>query len=111
MHIIMICLRPHCNSTFKVVSIPLQPTFEGIIGPSYQSDIAIDDILITNGACSGTNGGCNFEQDMCTWTNTRVGDDFDWLRKMGSTISTATGPASDHTIGTFLGKENSNFLI
>ena len=42
---------------------------------------------------------------MCTWTNTRAGDNFDWLRKSGSTQSISTGPASDHTIGTFLGKE------
>ena len=48
---------------------------------------------------------------MCTWTNTRAGDNFDWLRKSESTQSISTGPASDHTIGTFLGIKESIFLL
>ena len=31
----------------------LQVTFEGIKGPSFQSDIAIDDVSIVDGSCPG----------------------------------------------------------
>jgi len=79
--------------------------FEAVRGNGQTSDIAIDNVSISFGACSGATGNCNFEKDTCLWTNTRVGDDFDWLRKAGTTGSTGTGPRGDHTIGTFLGKE------
>ena len=85
-------------------SLFLQLVFEGIRGNGIRSDIAIDDVKITNGACSGSQGSCDFEKNTCLWTNTRYGDNFDWLRKSGSTSSTSTGPNIDHTIGTFLGK-------
>lgn len=76
--------------------------FEGIIG-GFTSDIAIDDVTISPGACTGTQGRCDFENDMCTWINTATGDNFDWLRKQGSTDTTGTGPSGDHTLGTFVG--------
>ncbi|XP_060564981.1 MAM and LDL-receptor class A domain-containing protein 1-like [Ruditapes philippinarum] len=80
-----------------------QLTFEGIRGTGVRSDIAIDDVTITNGACIGDDGSCNFEKDTCSWRNTQIGDDFDWLRKQGHTGSSGTGPSKDHTIGNFLG--------
>lgn len=80
----------------------LQLAFEGIIG-GFTSDIAIDDVTIAPGACTGTQGKCDFENDMCTWMNTVTGDNFDWLRKRGSTDTTGTGPSGDHTLGTFVG--------
>ena len=85
------------------VTVSQQLAFEGIRGSGLQSDIAIDDVKITDGACGGVGGACDFEQDTCTWTNTQTGDDFDWLRKAGTTGTTGTGPSGDHTIGTFLG--------
>lgn len=74
----------------------LQLVFEGIIGNGYQSDIAIDDVLISSGSC-GNLGDCNFEKGTCTWRNTNQGDNFDWLRKQGQTNSQFTGPQNDHT--------------
>ncbi|XP_070567019.1 MAM and LDL-receptor class A domain-containing protein 2-like [Ptychodera flava] len=63
-----------------------------------QGDIAIDDIILdTSGACPEP-GDCTFDSDTCTWTNIQ-GDDFDWVRQTGSTVSVGTGPSSDHTSG------------
>ncbi|KAL5006374.1 hypothetical protein ScPMuIL_015180 [Solemya velum] len=76
--------------------------FEGEIGGS-RSDMAIDDITITQGACP-LPGSCDFEADMCTWHNTRLLDDFDWMIGSGSSRSTFTGPAYDHTLGTDQGR-------
>ena len=36
---------------------------------------------------------------MCTWRNTRKEDDFDWLQGKGKTLSSSTGPATDHSTG------------
>ncbi|ESO97870.1 hypothetical protein LOTGIDRAFT_152977 [Lottia gigantea] len=77
--------------------------FEGVIGNGYQGDIAIDDVLITDGACQ-LPGDCNFEKDMCSWKNTRAGDDFDWIMGAGSTPSRYTGPTTDHTTKSTNGK-------
>ena len=74
----------------------LQLVFEATVGRGFQSDVAIDDVQISSGAC-GTPGSCDFEVDTCTWANTPVGDDFDWLRGMGTTRSSFTGPQYDHT--------------
>ncbi|XP_053388508.1 CUB and sushi domain-containing protein 1-like, partial [Mercenaria mercenaria] len=41
---------------------------------------------------------CNFEDGLCNW-HQETSDDFDWLRKSGSTPSSLTGPSSDHTTG------------
>ena len=49
-------------------------------------------------------GDCDFETGTCTWVNTQVGDDFDWLRGSGSTPSFFTGPTADHTTGTSAGQ-------
>ena len=40
---------------------------------------------------------CDFENDRCTWTNTRMEDDFDWIIGKGYTPSGSTGPNADHT--------------
>ena len=48
---------------------------------------------------------CNFERDLCEWTQMR-NDQFDWLRIRGKTKSSGTGPNNDHTFknrsGTYL---------
>jgi hypothetical protein len=72
--------------------------FDGIVGSSYTGDIAIDDVSLTPGVCQGS-GGCDFESGLCTWTNARSGDDFDWLTGTGQTSSQFTGPTADHTRG------------
>nr|KAG5689549.1 hypothetical protein BaRGS_022052 [Batillaria attramentaria] len=76
--------------------------FEGVVGTNYVSDIAIDDVSISPGSCGAAPGNCDFEKDMCTWSNTR-GDQFDWLRSTGSTPSQYTGPSTDHTQGNTAG--------
>ena len=42
---------------------------------------------------------CTFESDLCGWSQDKR-DQFDWQRHHGATMSTGTGPTSDHTTGT-----------
>ena len=78
--------------------------FEGIRGSGYRGDIAIDDVEILDNACSHD---CDFEADMCTWLNVPRSDDFDWLRGSGSTPSSYTGPSTDHSTNSPVGKSHS----
>lgn len=71
-------------------------------GSGFHGDIAIDDISMGDGACAGE-GTCDFERDLCSWTQ-RQDDSFDWLRRKGPTPSIGTGPSSDHTLGTSAGQ-------
>ena len=48
-------------------------------------------------------GDCDFEDDICTWTNAQAGDDFDWIRRDGGRAGNG-GPPNDHTTGTRDGK-------
>ncbi|XP_046559779.1 MAM and LDL-receptor class A domain-containing protein 1-like [Haliotis rubra] len=75
-----------------------QMVFEGISGSNYKSDIALDDVKFTVGVCS-IPGDCTFESGLCTWSNTGMGDQFDWTLGSGLTSSSSTGPSSDHTLG------------
>ncbi|KAL8608892.1 hypothetical protein ACOMHN_065230 [Nucella lapillus] len=84
------------ETTVIFASSTWQAVFEGVVGSSYYSDIAIDDVSITSGSCGGAQGNCDFEKDTCTWSNVG-GDTFDWLRTSGSTPSYFTGPTTDHT--------------
>lgn len=43
---------------------------------------------------------CDFEKDLCSWTQEKNSDKFDWKRARGPTASSATGPTLDHTSGT-----------
>ncbi len=49
-------------------------------------------------------GFCDFENDMCGWTNDDTFDVFDWLRSAGATPSQNTGPSVDHTTNSGIGK-------
>lgn len=55
----------------------------------------------TNDECM-TYTRCNFEQNMCQWTQDDT-DDFNWKRQAGGTPSRGTGPGFDHTLGTSTG--------
>ena len=43
-----------------------------------------------------TGFSCNFDKEMCGFSQSR-NDKFDWSRRSGSTPSSSTGPASDHS--------------
>ncbi|XP_067654295.1 MAM and LDL-receptor class A domain-containing protein 1-like isoform X2 [Haliotis asinina] len=79
-----------------------QMVFEGVRGSGYESDIALDDVSFTVGACSNP-GDCTFDSGYCTWSNTG-GDEFDWNMGFGMTPSASTGPSHDHTLGTGQGR-------
>jgi len=50
-------------------------------------------------------GDCDFDSDLCSWTNDKSGDSFDWAQQSGSTNSGSTGPRSDHTQGNTKGEQ------
>ncbi|XP_071487939.1 scavenger receptor cysteine-rich domain-containing protein DMBT1-like [Diadema antillarum] len=79
---------------------PFYITMEGIRGSSFTGDIAIDDIVLSEGSCEqGQNSiDCDFEYGTCGWQQSRS-DDFDWSRNYGHTSSYQTGPSGDHTTG------------
>ena len=55
-------------------------------------------MVIKNYSYSSANMDCDFESNLCGWTNDRR-DDFDWRRRRGSTPTAGTGPSTDHTKG------------
>lgn len=72
--------------------------FEGVVSNGYMGDTALDDIKILPGQCPPP-GSCDFEIDTCGYSNTRKGDNFDWQRSAGATLTPNTGPTVDHTTG------------
>ncbi|XP_077865040.1 MAM and LDL-receptor class A domain-containing protein 2-like [Saccoglossus kowalevskii] len=77
--------------------------FEAIKGDGDTGDIAIDDTELYDGACviSTTNSyNCTFEEDLCSWRQDKITDDFNWKRNQGDTPTSHTGPTIDHTLGT-----------
>lgn len=79
--------------------------FEAIRGPTFKSDIAIDDFSIRQGPCQSA-GNCDFETGMCGFTNDRA-DQFDWTRANGATPTLVTGPHNDHTTNSPTGLSSS----
>ncbi|XP_034411592.1 zonadhesin-like [Cyclopterus lumpus] len=99
---------------------PFHIIVEGIRGSNALSDVAIDDISIHFGSCSGSfpdlisgtvppsttvevlpslrvcNIDCSFDSNLCSWTQ-MVTDAFDWTRQSGSTPTLMTGPSAGHT--------------
>ncbi|XP_070566222.1 MAM and LDL-receptor class A domain-containing protein 1-like [Ptychodera flava] len=75
--------------------------FEGVLGHSFRSDIALDDVTIIDGPCPPTSV-CEFEVDFCDWVQDED-DDFQWSRGRNGTSTPFTGPQYDHTTGTEFG--------
>lgn len=80
-----------------------QLVFESTIGNGQASDIAVDDISITDGSCGASDGSCSFEDGMCTWTLLNRGSS--WLLSSSITVYTYK-PSADHTLSLANGKLN-----
>ncbi|XP_061879772.1 MAM and LDL-receptor class A domain-containing protein 1 isoform X1 [Entelurus aequoreus] len=80
---------------------PYKLVVEGVKGgPTLEGDMAFDDVHLIDTNCP-PHGTCDFEMDMCSWTNVRGSiDQGDWLRGMGASPNPNTGPSVDHTTHT-----------
>lgn len=66
-------------------------------GPTQEGDMAFDDVQLTDAQCPPP-GHCDFESNMCSWSNLGGGvDQEDWLRGRGDSPNPNTGPNVDHT--------------
>lgn len=64
-----------------------QVVFEGVVGSSYDGDIAIDDIFMdSNGPCA-PKGVCTFEDSTCLWTPQQT-NSFNFLRISSQQLKT-----------------------
>ncbi|HAA18345.1 MAG TPA: hypothetical protein DCP28_06090, partial [Cytophagales bacterium] len=67
--------------------------FVGTTGASWQGDVAIDDVSVSNSAAAVTLYSQGWESGgMGDWTN-NTGDDFNWTARSGGTPSNNTGPS------------------
>ncbi|XP_042354379.1 MAM and LDL-receptor class A domain-containing protein 1-like [Plectropomus leopardus] len=77
---------------------PYRIVVEGVkAGPTQEGDMAFDDVQLTDAQCPPP-GHCDFETNMCGWSN--LGgetDQGDWLRGRGDSPNPNTGPSVDHT--------------
>ena len=81
----------------------VQLRFNRVTGSTWQADIALDNISLTNGGGSGTSGCVaeinsfpytqGFENTLGSWSQSSS-DDIDWSVNSSSTPSSNTGPAS-----------------
>ena len=71
-------------------------------GPTLVGDMAFDDVMLTDAECP-LPGHCDFEINMCSWSNLGVVDEEDWLRGSGSSAKPNTGPSIDHTTNSSIG--------
>ncbi|TNM98369.1 hypothetical protein fugu_014615 [Takifugu bimaculatus] len=76
---------------------PYRIMVEGVkAGPSQVGDMAFDDVTLTDAQCPSP-GHCDFEINMCSWSNVGGVDEEDWLRGRGDQPNLNTGPSIDHT--------------
>ncbi len=67
--------------------------------------MAFDDFQLTNAQCPPA-GHCDFESNMCSWSNVGGGvDQEDWIRRRGSSTNPNTGPSVDHTTNSAYGNK------
>ncbi|XP_030849918.1 MAM and LDL-receptor class A domain-containing protein 1-like [Strongylocentrotus purpuratus] len=94
------------------LSEDFQLVFSASVGDGNLGDIALDDILLSQGSCPPV-GNVDFEDGFESWTNDPSPlDDFDLVLGQGGTPSPSTGPSIDHTLetseGTYVYIESSN---
>lgn len=73
---------------------PYRIVVEGVTGGLSEGGIAFDDVHLTEDHCPPP-GHCDFETNMCSWTNVGQINQAEWLR--GSGLNSDTGPSVDHT--------------
>uniref|UniRef100_A0A3P8W664 Si:ch211-106h4.4 n=4 Tax=Cynoglossus semilaevis TaxID=244447 RepID=A0A3P8W664_CYNSE len=80
---------------------PYKIVVEGVkLGPTQEGDMAFDDVQLTEDRCPAPEF-CDFEINMCSWSNLGDGvDQGDWLRGSGGSSHPHTGPSFDHTTNT-----------
>ncbi|MGH0153262.1 UNVERIFIED_CONTAM: hypothetical protein FKN15_045994 [Acipenser sinensis] len=85
------------NTSFQII-------FQAVGAAGTSSHIAVDDITFQAGSCSRA-GFCDFEQGLCSWTNTRSRalDQLDWDWTSAGTAGKYPGPGLDHTLKTRTG--------
>ncbi len=81
-----------------------QIVVEGVkAGLTQEGDMAFDDVQLTDALCPPP-GHCEFESNMCSWSNVGGGvDQGDWLRGRGASPNPNTGPSVDHTTNSIHG--------
>ncbi|XP_072315847.1 zonadhesin, like [Eucyclogobius newberryi] len=73
--------------------------FEAIRGFSASCDTALDNIVISEGACPSCMSGCDFDtpEDLCGWSINSDPDRFGFEQWSGATETPNTGPNDDHS--------------
>ncbi|KAK7502639.1 hypothetical protein BaRGS_00006214, partial [Batillaria attramentaria] len=94
----------HARVTLPVSSNPYRLVFEATRGANAASDIAVDDVNVTTGACplGGELGqlGCDFELlTTCQWKQ-KPDDALNWQLQQAGTGGRHGGPTKDHTLQT-----------
>lgn len=91
----------HCLASTTTCFV-LQIMIEGVkAGPSEEGDLAFDDVLLLDAQCSQS-VHCDFETNMCSWSNVGSDED-DWFRRRGNSRG-PPGPSVDHTTLTPFGQ-------
>ncbi|XP_067654503.1 MAM and LDL-receptor class A domain-containing protein 1-like [Haliotis asinina] len=107
----------HGAITISKRNNPFTILIEAVTSNGNRGDIAIDDVSLANGSCTGSTGPtvhttvhpgqvvrkCDFEaKSICGYTQDKS-DNFDWTWTSHRTSSYGTGPSNDHTYGTTSG--------
>ncbi|XP_048883554.1 zonadhesin-like [Brienomyrus brachyistius] len=73
--------------------------FEAMRGTTSSCDTALDNIIISEGACPGCLSECDFDtfDDLCGWTTEAPAEIFGWEQWPGSTETEGTGPDDDYS--------------
>ncbi|CAC5358612.1 unnamed protein product [Mytilus coruscus] len=78
---------------------PYQIKFKATRGNGSKSEVAIDDIFITNADCKKVSSlDCNFEEETCKWSVEQESE-YMWTVTTGGTHHNDTGRVVDHTYG------------